>query len=114
MVSLNFQLKTLKISKAPNYSLSPVYEWTYKSWGDDYADTQDRGISSGINLDSENRPTHPFAIIYIDNLEVISDKIEMASGTITKEIFSFPGGRRFHFKDPVNNELAVWSDQNNL
>ena len=25
-------------------------------------------------------------------------------------IFEFPGGRRFHFRDPGGNELAVWSE----
>jgi predicted enzyme related to lactoylglutathione lyase len=25
-------------------------------------------------------------------------------------VFSFPGGRRFHFTDPNGNELAVWSE----
>ncbi len=37
--------------------------------------------------------------------------VRQAGGTITKEIFSFPGGRRFHFCDASGNELAVWSDQ---
>lgn len=30
--------------------------------------------------------------------------------TSVKSIFSFPGGRRFHFSDPNGNEYAVWSD----
>ena len=29
-------------------------------------------------------------------------------GVILKPIFNFPGGRRFHFRDPAGNELAVW------
>jgi uncharacterized protein len=35
----------------------------------------------------------------------------MRHHTIVRSIFSFPGGRRFHFADPSGNELAVWSDQ---
>ncbi|VVT23323.1 Glyoxalase family protein [Marinobacter salarius] len=27
-----------------------------------------------------------------------------------QDIFSFPGGRRFHFSDPNGNEYAVWSE----
>ena len=34
-----------------------------------------------------------------------------AGGHITQEPFEFPGGRRFHFKDPSGNELAVWSEK---
>jgi predicted enzyme related to lactoylglutathione lyase len=36
-------------------------------------------------------------------LEAVMD----AGGLIVKPIFSFPGGRRFHFTDPNGNELAV-------
>jgi predicted enzyme related to lactoylglutathione lyase len=38
-------------------------------------------------------------------------KVAASGGTIVKEIFSFPGGRRFHFTDPSGNELAIWSDK---
>ena len=31
-----------------------------------------------------------------------------AGGKITKEIFQFPGGERFQFKDLDGYELAVW------
>jgi predicted enzyme related to lactoylglutathione lyase len=34
-------------------------------------------------------------------------RIVAAGGRITLPIFSFPGGRRFHFTDPSGNELAV-------
>jgi hypothetical protein len=33
-----------------------------------------------------------------------------AGGEISKPIFDFPGGKRFHFCDPNWNELAVWSE----
>jgi predicted enzyme related to lactoylglutathione lyase len=36
--------------------------------------------------------------------------VESAGGTIARPIFSFPGGRRFHFVDPAGNELAVWGE----
>jgi predicted enzyme related to lactoylglutathione lyase len=31
-----------------------------------------------------------------------------AGGRITKDIYEFPGGRRFHIIDPNGNEIAVW------
>lgn len=37
-------------------------------------------------------------------------KVRAAGGDITRPIFAFPGGRRFHFRDPSGNELAVWSE----
>jgi predicted enzyme related to lactoylglutathione lyase len=49
-------------------------------------------------------------VIYSSDLAAVQQKILAAGGKIVKEIFSFPGGRRFHFADPNGNELAVWSE----
>ena len=49
-------------------------------------------------------------VLYHNHLEKLLEAVKMAGGTIVKQIFSFPGGRRFHFKDPSGNELAVWSE----
>jgi hypothetical protein len=49
-------------------------------------------------------------IFYSNDLEGSYKKVEQAGGKITKQIFSFPGGRRFHFHEPSGNEFAVWSD----
>jgi len=43
-------------------------------------------------------------------LERTLDAVTAAGGEIVRPIFSFPGGRRFHFTDPAGNELAVWSE----
>lgn len=53
----------------------------------------------------------PLVVIYVSNLESAAIKIVEAGGRTTRDIFSFQGGRRFHFEDPIGNELAVWSDQ---
>jgi predicted enzyme related to lactoylglutathione lyase len=52
--------------------------------------------------------------ITMEDLIEISQRIFWlgeADGKISKDIFEFPGGHRFHFIDPAGNELAVWSDQ---
>ncbi len=40
-----------------------------------------------------------------DAVELIFD-----GGTLTQEPYEFPGGRRFHFREPGGAELAVWSE----
>ena len=52
----------------------------------------------------------PLPVVKVDDLEAALDSIVEAGGTIAKPIFSFPGGRRFHFIDPSGSELAVWSE----
>ena len=51
-------------------------------------------------------------VFYSAELEKTQKKIQQAGGKIVKAIFSFLGGRRFHFVDPSDNEYAVWSDHN--
>lgn len=87
-----------------------VFEWSFKDWGEDYIDTTSSGMGSGFNADPDHRPTYPLVVIHVADLETALTRILAAGGKITKDIFSFPGGRRFHFKDPIGNELAVWSD----
>jgi hypothetical protein len=98
------------LNQAKNFYIN-VFGWSYKDWGEDYSDTQSSGLSSGINADSIHRSRHPLAVIYAVDLEGSREKIVESNGVITREIFSFPGGRRFHFRDPAGNELAVWSDK---
>ncbi len=50
-------------------------------------------------------------VVYAADLARMEETVRAAGGTIVKEIFSFPGGRRFQFTDPSGNELAVWSDK---
>ena len=88
---------------------SQAFGWKFQAWGDDYADTKDSGVTSGLIADADSRGTMPLAVIYVADLEAAQQKIITAGGTITKEVYSFPGGRRFHFKDPAGNELAAWS-----
>jgi predicted enzyme related to lactoylglutathione lyase len=50
-------------------------------------------------------------VLFAEELERTRETIVPNGGTIVKDVFSFPGGRRFHFADPNGNELAVWSDK---
>jgi len=88
-----------------------VFGWQYKDWGADYVDTQSSGVASGINSDSSHRPRQPLAVIFADNLETARTNAVAAGAKLSRDIFSFPGGRRFHFVDPAGVELAVWSDK---
>ena len=54
---------------------------------------------------------HPLPVVYVQDLEAAQAKVVDAGGIVTRAIFAFPGGRRFHFADPAGNELAVWSDR---
>ena len=87
-----------------------AFGWDYKQWGDSYCDTPGNGFASGINA-TEERSTAPLVVLYSLDLEASLERVKAAGGVITRDILPFPGGRRFHFRDPAGNELAVWSDE---
>ena len=63
------------------------------------------GVDLAAQLDSI-----PYPMATPEDLATTVAMVEAAGGAILKPIFSFPGGRRFHFRDPSGNELAVWSE----
>jgi len=90
-----------------------VFNWTFQDWGPDYISFKDGAMNGGFySSDGFSRIESGGALVvlYHSNLEDISEKVVLEGGTIEKEIFSFPGGRRFHFLEPSGNEFAIWSE----
>ena len=91
-----------------------VFSWSFVDYGPDYTAFSNEGIDGGFfksDLCSDTTNGSALIVFYSNDLEVTLNKITDAGGTITKPIFSFPGGRRFHFTEPSGNEFAVWSDK---
>jgi len=89
-----------------------AFQWQFNDYGPDYAGIQkDGGEAGGMRQTHEVSAGGPLVILYSNDLEKTLAKVREAGGEITKEPFSFPGGRRFHFHDPSGSELAVWSDK---
>ena len=92
---------------------SEVFGWTFEDYGPDYSSFADQGIDGGFyraDKASKYEYSGALVVLYSDKLEAAQSAVLAAGGAITAEIFSFPGGRRFHFTEPSGNELAVWSD----
>ena len=89
---------------------SAAFGWRFVDYGPDYAAFEGQGADGGFATPQDGGADKPLVILYAHDLEAMLDKVIAAGGTITQPIFSFPGGRRFHFADPSGNELGVWSD----
>jgi predicted enzyme related to lactoylglutathione lyase len=76
-------------------------------FGPTYACTMSGDVDLGLQADINEASRAPLVVIQVDSLEITEVRVREAGGTITKEAFSFPGGRRFHFRDPGGNELAA-------
>jgi len=86
------------------------FEWTFTDYGPTYTAFSNSGLQGGFEKTDAASINGALVVLYHKDLDLIKNTIVKAGGTITKDIFSFPGGRRFHFADPSGNELAVWSD----
>lgn len=86
-----------------------AFGWTFTDYGPTYASFNE-GLDGGFHTEDADAVQKPLVILYAHDLEAMEAKVRAAGGTITRAIFSFPGGRRFHFADPAGNELAVWSE----
>ena len=85
---------------------SAAFSWSFTDYGPTYS-AYDEGLEGGFDADRE-AVGKPLPVLYSEKLEKTLDAVEAAGGRIVRPIFSFPGGRRFHFIDPSGSELAVW------
>ncbi len=107
------ELSACDIAAAKQF-FSSAFDWQFNEYGSEYLGIRKRngeGECGGICRSAKVVPGGPLVILYSLDLESSFSSVQKAGGKITKEIFSFPGGRRFHFSDPSGNELAVWSDK---
>lgn len=86
-----------------------AFGWRFTDYGPSYAAFEE-GLDGGFDADAASATAKPLVVLYAHDLEVMQTKVEAAGGAVVKPIFAFPGGRRFHFRDPSGNELAVWSE----
>ena len=105
---IEFKAHDLERTKA---FYNKVFGWEFTDYGPTYTSFAESGIYGGFETTDDPIVNGALIVLYHAYLESSQAEVEKAGGEITKPIFSFPGGRRFHFKDPSGNELAVWSDK---
>ena len=88
-----------------------AFDWTFINYGPSYAAMSNAGVDGGIDGDQTQGRKAPLIVLKADDLGAAEKAVKAAGGMITKPIFSFPGGKRFHFREPGGNELAVWSEK---
>lgn len=86
------------------------FGWKFTDYGDGYTSFSGSGVYGGFEKSDQPVVNGALIVLYHEDLEAMQEKVVQAGGEITVPVFSFPGGRRFHFKDPSGNELAVWAE----
>ncbi len=88
--------------------------WQFTEYGPEYLDYSDGRTTGGFYRSdkvSSYSAGSTIAVIYTEHLEELRDRAVKLGATITRDIFPFPGGRRFHFTEPGGSEFAIWSDK---
>ena len=91
-----------------------VFAWSFTDYGPDYTAFTDGKMDGGFYqspLRSRRDNGSVLIVIYADDLQAVRGQVLEHGGSILRDVFSFPGGHRFHFADPHGNELAVWSER---
>ncbi len=86
-----------------------VFGWRFTDYGPDYVAFEFGGREGGFNAERKVvSEGGPLVVLYATNLDGMEAKIAAAGAEILSRE-SFEGGRRFHFRDPNGNEIAVWT-----
>jgi len=107
MSRINFvELPTADLSASRRF-YSDAFGLAFTDFGPTYSCTMSGDVDLGLQADADEATDEPLVVIAVDDLERALQAVKKAGGTITKPVFAFPGGRRFHFRDPDGNELAA-------
>ncbi|SFP39931.1 VOC family protein [Sphingomonas rubra] len=107
MARINFiELPAGDLGAARTFYAS-VFGWELTDFGPSYSSTTTGDVDLGLQGDGREASAAPLPVVLVDDLEAAYAAVERAGGRISKPIFGFPGGRRFHFLDPNGLELAI-------
>ncbi len=107
MARLNYvELPVSDIAAAKTF-YEAAFGWSLTGFGPTYAATVTGDTDVGLQADRAEATSAPLPVLDVEDLEATLEAVKAAGGEIVRPIFAFPGGRRFHFRDPSGNELAA-------
>ena len=104
----NIELNVAHIARSKEF-YGKAFGWSFTDYGPTHCELTDGRLTGGLTTAGPVSPGGPLVILYADDLAETQARLERLGARIVKPVFSFPGGRRFHFRDPDGYELAVWS-----
>jgi hypothetical protein len=106
MLTPNYLELTTTDMEATKAFYSAAFRMEFTEYGPTYADASANGLTIGITLGEAGKP--PLPGFQTDNIEAARESVIAAGGEVLQEIYGFPGGRRFHFRDPGGNEMLYY------
>lgn len=93
---------------------SALFGWSFQDYGPDYCAFDDGRMTGGFFASEKSfrvEDGSPLIVLHCPELEDARAEMWRLGGKLTRDIFEFPGGRRFHFQAPGTGEFAAWSDK---
>ena len=104
------ELATANIAGSKTF-LSEAFGWEFADYGPEYQAFANAGIDGGLDGTGQQAAQGTaLVILKAKDLDAALKRVTGAGGAVTKPIFIFPGGRRFHFREPGGVEMAIWSE----
>ncbi|MEJ2127613.1 MAG: VOC family protein [Woeseiaceae bacterium] len=103
------EIPVTDLDKAREF-FSQLFGWEFQEWGPDYYSFNDGRLDGGLRRSGEPAPgTGVLLVFYTQDIERDYLRVQELGASISQETFDFPGGKRFHFVDPVGTEYAMWT-----
>lgn len=99
--------KNLKVAES---FFRELFGWEFVEYGPEYLAFNAEGFHGGFyksDMIARSDTGSVLVILPSTDLEGMEKRVVELGGTIVKEIFSYPGGRRFQFTDPNGNEFSI-------
>lgn len=112
-LALNYVEFASQDIKATKAFFEQAFNWQFQDFGPEYTAFTGQGLDGGFyqsTLCSNTQSGGALLVLKAQDLEAALTVVEASVARINKDIFAFPGGRRFHFIEPGGNELAIWSE----
>ncbi|MEM9726641.1 MAG: VOC family protein [Pseudomonadota bacterium] len=92
--------------------LSAAFGWVFTDYGPTYASfsKESAGLDGGVEQVEAGEALDGGALLVLHADDLAAARMEaLAQGArLTRDIFDFPGGRRFEFTAPGGPRMAVW------
>lgn len=108
MAVLNYVELPVGSAAASRDFYGAAFGWRFTDYGPDYAAHEEGVTQLGLNGTADDRPARILPVIEVQDIEAARAAVIAAGGAISRDIFAYPGGQRFHFTDPDGLELGVY------
>ena len=104
------ELKTADVAATKAF-YAEAFDFEFIDYGEGYAGVSGDYLEIGIHKSDAAEP--PLPGFQTEDIAAAEKTVRAAGGEIVQATYEFPGGRRFHFRDPGGNEMLVYQYDGN-